>query len=173
MPLDVSLKFDGTQGVTSLETQSAGDESRRRTASMGVMRKAFSVSDDRYKISNGISQEVPVEFLSNFVAEVRTTELAVVGVGVSFELSNRAFYRVVAVDADGKRSGPSDYAAAPRPFIFSQPPAAATKGNEFQHPRGTIRSLGDLRMRIIAGRRRPVSGMSKSLNSASSAVPPG
>lgn len=151
VPLDVSLKFDRAQGVLHWRPNPQG----RIPASYriyGSEEKGFSISDDRYKVSNGISQEVPVEFLGNFVAEVRTTELAVVGVGLSLEQSNKAFYRVVAVDADGKRSGPSDYAAAPRPFIFSQPPVAATKGKEFQHRMSTIRSLGDLRMRIIAGK---------------------
>ena len=62
------------------------------------------------------------------------------------------FYRVVAVDAAGKRSGPSDYTAAPRPLIFSKPPARATKGEEFRYVVSAIRLLGDLRMRIVAGK---------------------
>src|SRR5207247_134706 len=43
-------------------------------------------------------------------------------------------------------------AAAPRPLIFSKPPAAARKGEEFQYAVSAIRSLGDLRMRIVAGK---------------------
>jgi hypothetical protein len=67
-------------------------------------------------------------------------------------LANKSFYRVVAVDAAGRHSGPSDYAAAPRPFIFSRPPATATVGKEFDYTVSTIRSLGDLRMRMVGGR---------------------
>jgi hypothetical protein len=92
------------------------------------------------------------EFPANFVTEVRTSELSVVGPEVKFEEANKAFYRVVAVDAAGNRSGPSDYAAAPRPLIISPPPAAATVGKEFRHMVRTIRSLGDLRMRLVGGK---------------------
>ena len=35
--------------------------------------------------------------------------------------ANKTYYRVVAVDEQGKRSGPSDYATGPRPVIYSKP----------------------------------------------------
>ena len=66
--------------------------------------------------------------------------------------ANRAFYRVVAVDDKGKRSGPSDYAAAPRPFIHSKPLETAQVGIAYRYQVVTIRSLGDLRMRIVEGK---------------------
>jgi hypothetical protein len=125
----------------------------------GSDEKGFSISDEPYPVSIGISKDLPETFSANFIAEVRTTELPVVGVvsgsvgkPATTDLANRAFYRVVAVDASGHRSGPSDYAAAPRPFIFSQPPATAAVGKEWQYTLSTIRSLGDLRMRMVAGR---------------------
>src|SRR4029077_7377054 len=68
------------------------------------------------------------------------------------KLMNKAFYRVAAVDAAGKRSGPSDYVAAPRPFFFSRPSKTTTQGKEFNDEVWTVRSLGDLRMRIVAGK---------------------
>jgi hypothetical protein len=71
---------------------------------------------------------------------------------VALERANKAFYRVVAVDAAGKRSGPSDYAAAPRPLIYSKPPARATEGEEYVYAVSTIRSLGDYRMRVVDGK---------------------
>ena len=40
--------------------------------------KGFSVSDEPYKVSTGISKDLPVEFPANFLAEVRGTELPVV-----------------------------------------------------------------------------------------------
>jgi hypothetical protein len=66
--------------------------------------------------------------------------------------ANRAFYRVVAVDDSGKRSGPSDYAAAARPFIFSKPPDAAKVGTEYRYQVSAVRSLGDLRVRVVEGK---------------------
>ena len=90
--------------------------------------KGFSVSDRPYKVTVGVSGKMPSEFPANFVVETAATELEVVGPGVKLPGANRAFYRVVAVDAAGNRSGPSDYAAAPRPVIVSAPVTAARKG---------------------------------------------
>src|SRR5262249_22707681 len=88
----------------------------------------------------------------NFVAETSNTELVVLGAGVDLPNANRAFYRVVAVDDRTQRSGPSDYAAAARPFIYSKPPEVARVGMDFRYPVSAIRSLGDLRVRIVAGK---------------------
>ena len=41
--------------------------------------KGFSVSDTPYKVTVGVSQELPAEFPANFVAETSATELEVVG----------------------------------------------------------------------------------------------
>jgi len=72
--------------------------------------------------------------------------LRVVGPELREPNANKASYRVVAVDSQGNESGPSDYAEAPRPFVFSQPPPARV-GVPFQYHPGVIRSLGDLRCR--------------------------
>ena len=37
-------------------------------------------------------------------------------------------------------------------MIFNQPPATGAKGKEYEHTLATIRSLGDLRMRIVSGK---------------------
>src|SRR5262249_20409044 len=52
----------------------------------------------------------------------------------------------------GKRSGPSDYAAAARPFIYSKPPETARVGMEYQYQISANRSLGDLRLRVVDGK---------------------
>ena len=52
----------------------------------------------------------------------------------------------MAVDQQGKRSGPSDYATAPRPIIFSKPALAAKVGAEYRYQVQSNRSLGDLRI---------------------------
>jgi hypothetical protein len=150
-PQDVTLKLDGQRGVLRWTPNSLG----RKPAAYRVYasdEKGFSVSDEPYKVSTGVSKDLPVQFAANFLAEVRGTELTVVGPDVAQAGANKAFYRVVAVDAAGKRSGPSDYAAAPRPFVVSQPRTDAVKGKEFQYQLATIRSLGDLRMRMVGGK---------------------
>jgi hypothetical protein len=118
----------------------------------GSDEKGFSVSDGPYRREVGQSREVPAQAPANFVAETPDTELAVLGAGVDLPNANRAFYRVVAVDDRGERSGPSDYAAAARPFISSKPPEAARVGTEFRYQVAAVRSLGDLRLRIVEGK---------------------
>src|SRR5262249_44140595 len=66
--------------------------------------------------------------------------------------ANKAFYRVVAVDRAGKRSGPSESAEAPRPVIFSQPGKKVKTGSDYMYEVAVIRSLGDLRTRVVDGR---------------------
>ena len=53
---------------------------------------------------------------------------------------------MVAVDPQGKRSGPSEYATAPRPIIYSKPALTATVGAEYRYQVAANRSLGDLRV---------------------------
>jgi hypothetical protein len=91
-------------------------------------------------------------FPANFIAETTATELAVLGPGVGSPAANKTYYRVVAVDAQGKRSGPSDYASAPRPIIFSAPVAAANAGRQYRYSVRATRSLGDLSARIKEGK---------------------
>src|SRR5947209_4077922 len=66
--------------------------------------------------------------------------------------ANRAFYRVVAVDEQGKRSGPSDFAMAPRPILHSRPVTEAKVGSEYRYALSAIRSLGDPRTRMVNGK---------------------
>ena len=62
--------------------------------------------------------------------------------------ANKTYYRVVAVDEQGKRSGPSDYATAPRPLIYSQPIMTAKVGTLYTYRVCANRSLGDLSARM-------------------------
>jgi hypothetical protein len=86
------------------------------------------------------------------VAEVAGTEVAVIGPEVRLPNANRAYFRVVAVDSQEKRSGPSDFAEAPRPLLCSRPVTAAKVGSEYRYPLCAVRSLGDLRTRVVNGR---------------------
>jgi hypothetical protein len=114
--------------------------------------KGFSVSDQPYAVTVGISQKVPAGFPANFVVVTAGTELEVVGTHADLPGANKAFYRVVAVDEAGNRSGPSDFAASLRPVVFSRPVTRAKIGVEYRYPVEVVRSVGDLRMRIKRGK---------------------
>ena len=75
----------------------------------------------------------------------------VVGADLGMANTNCAFYRVVAVDAKGVRSGPSDYADMPRPMIWSRPEAEARTGERYTYRVKVVRSIGDLRTIVIDG----------------------
>jgi hypothetical protein len=153
-PVEVVLESEkGTVGKVLLRWKPppAGTKPIRYRV-YGSDEKGFSVSDKPYRRSVGLSKDLPAQAPANFVAETANTELVVLGAGVDLPNANKAFYRVVAVDARGKRSGPSDYAAAMRPFIYSRPPDTARVGTEFHYQVSAIRSLGDLRMRVVAGK---------------------
>lgn len=85
-------------------------------------------------------------FPANFVGETTATEAVVLGPQAALLRANRVFYRVVAVDERGVPSGPSDYASAPRPFIYSEPVVTAKVGQQYSYQVASTRSLGDLRM---------------------------
>jgi hypothetical protein len=118
----------------------------------GSDEKGFSASDEPYRRNVGQSKDVPADAAANFVAETSGTELVVLGADANVPNANRAFYRVVSVDDRGQRSGPSDYAAADRPFIYSKPPDATKVGTEFRYQVSAVRSLGDLRLRTVIGK---------------------
>jgi hypothetical protein len=152
-PADVALEFDPARGTGILKWK-PGPSGRKpaKYRVYGSDETGFSVSDEPYKVTVGISKEVPPTFPSNFLGEVAGTEIAVVGREIALPNSNRAFYRVVAVDDQGSRSGPSDFTAAPRGFISSLPAQKAKVGAEYRYPVAAIRSLGDLRTRVVDGR---------------------
>jgi hypothetical protein len=139
------------QGILRWKPNPAGRKAVKYRV-YGSDEKGFSVSDEPYRRNVGQSRDLPAQVAANFVAETSDTELVVLGAGVDLPNANRAFYRVVAVDDRGKRSGPSDYAAASRPFIYSKPPEAARVGTELRYQVAAIRSLGDLRLRVLEGK---------------------
>jgi len=113
--------------------------------------KGFSVSDEPYKVNVGNQKDGrSPDFPANFVAEVAGDSLPVIGPDVQLPNANRAFYRVVAIDDRGNRSGPSDYVAAPRPLIYTSPTPTARVGAPYDYRAETLKSLGDLRCRTLA-----------------------
>jgi hypothetical protein len=152
-PQGVSLDFDRerNRGILRWTPGTRG----RRPAAYRVYasdEKGFSASDQPYKVTVGVSEQMPAELPANFVAETSGSLLEVVGPHVKLPGANKAFYRVVAVDAAGNRSGPSDYAAAPRPVIVTAPVTRARIGAGYRYPLAAIRSLGDLRTRVVNGK---------------------
>jgi hypothetical protein len=115
----------------------------------GSDEKGFSVSDEPYPVNVGEKDESGLDgsFPANFVTETEATEMVVIGVGLTTPNTNRAYYRVVAVDRNGTRSGPSDYVEAQRPFIHSAPESRTRVGASYRYQLRCIRSLGDLRAR--------------------------
>ena len=108
----------------------------------GSDERGFTASADSYAVFDGAeSRDVP----GNRLAATGDTSIVVAGAGLPPEAGNRGFYRVVAVDADGIRSGPSDYVEAPRPFIYSTPPRTIAAGERLQYQVRAVRSIGDLR----------------------------
>jgi hypothetical protein len=115
----------------------------------GSDERGFSISDEPYDIDVGTSTELARRRPANFVAETERPELAVLGADLDLVNANKAFYRVVAVDGKGTRSGPSDAAAAPRPFIVEKPSVTARRGLPYEGRISTLRSLGDLRLKWV------------------------
>ena len=152
-PVDVTLEpvKDASKVVLRWKANSAGSKPVKYRV-YGSDEKGFSVSDKPYALNVGQSKDVPAQAPANFVVETSDTELIVLGAGVDLPNANKSFYRVVAVDDKGKRSGSSDYAAAARPFIFSKPLESAKVGTEYRYQVATIRSLGDLRLRVVDGK---------------------
>src|SRR5262245_54285804 len=152
-PVEVALNYDKDKriGVLKWKANSAGQKPVKYLV-YGSNEKGFSVSDVPYIVSIGVSKELKPDFPANFIAETTATELAVMGEGVESQSANKTYYRVVAVDSQGKRSGPSDYATAPRPTIYGKPVAQAKVGTEYRCQLQANRSLGDLRLRVVDGK---------------------
>jgi hypothetical protein len=152
-PIDVTLAFDPERSVGMLRWRpSPVGRKPAKYRIYGSDEKGFFASDEPYKAVVGVSKEIPSARPANFIMEVAETETAVIGAEVKLANANRAFYRVVAVDEQGKRSGPSDFAEAPRPIVYSRPVTDAKVGSEYRYALSAIRSLGDVRTRVVGGK---------------------
>jgi hypothetical protein len=122
----------------------------------GSDEKGFTIADQKHQSVVGVTKEDMAEwnpwFPANFVAETTASEMAVLGPDVNLPAANKTYYRVVAVDEQGRRSGPSDYTVAPRPVVYSRPVLSARVGDEYRYQILANRSLGDLSSRMADGR---------------------
>ncbi|HPD15699.1 MAG TPA: hypothetical protein PLE19_12155 [Planctomycetota bacterium] len=152
-PLDVKLDWDEAKGVGTLTWQ-ANPVGRRpaKYRVYGSDERGFTVMDKPRQLSLGVSAKTDMAAWNpwappNFIAETPETRLVVMGPDAP-AAGNKTYYRVVAVDEAGKRSGPSDYAVAPRPIIYSRPVVAAKVGEPYKYQVSANRSLGDLTARM-------------------------
>jgi hypothetical protein len=152
-PVDVTLAVNRDRGTGVLRWQpnSVGRKPAKYRI-YGSDEKGFTISDEPYKAVVGISKVVSPDRPANFVTEVNVTEANVIGAEIKLSNANRAYYRVVAVDEKGNRSGPSDFAEAPRPILWSRPVTTARVGSEYRYALAAMRSLGDLRTRVVDGK---------------------
>jgi Transglutaminase-like superfamily len=117
----------------------------------GSDERGFSVSKIRYlvirKAGRGIRRPTKPNTPPNFLALTAETSMTVVDSASAKTTLNRPFYRVVAVDKHGTKSGPSDYAELPHPFVYSEPVTTATARKPYRYQMQTLRSIGDLQAR--------------------------
>jgi hypothetical protein len=152
-PTDVTLVINRDRGTGILRWKpnpTGGKPAKYRI--YGSDEKGFTISDVPYKAIVGVSKVVSANRPANYVMEVLATEAAVIGAAIHLPNANRAYYRVVAVDAKGNRSGPSNFAEVTRPILWSRPVTAAKVGSEYRYALAAIRSLGDLRTRVVDGK---------------------
>jgi hypothetical protein len=154
LPLDLTVDCDAATGSGKLKWKAnpVGTKPAKYRV-YASEEKGFTVADEPFQSTIGISKKEmgawEPRFPANFVAETDGTEMVVIGPDAP-KAANKVYYRVVAVDAKGKRSGPSDYTTAPRPVIYSKPMTTAKVGEKYQYEVCASRSLGDLTARMIS-----------------------
>ncbi len=147
VPAEVRVVFDEAREVGHLKWKPAtqGREAVKYLV-YGSDEKGFTASDRRRQLPLGVTKKEMAAWdpwaPDNFIGETAETEMAVIGSGVDNPKANKTYYRVVAVDAKGKRSGPSDYATAPRPVIHTRPVTKARVGTAYTCEVAANRSLG-------------------------------
>jgi hypothetical protein len=156
-PLEVTVDYDRARGLGTLRWKANPiGRAPAKYRVYGSDEKGFTIADQRHQGVVGVTKEAMAGwnpwFPANFIAETTATDLAVLGPDVDLAAANKTYYRVVAVDEQGKRSGPSDYATALRPVIYSKPVVTAQVGAEYRYQVLANRSLGDLSARMVEGR---------------------
>lgn len=91
------------------------------------------------------------ELPANLLARETGTSLTVPVPADGGDGSVAVYYRVVAIDAVGTRSGPSDYCELPHPLVISRPVTTATIGRPYAYRMRSLASLGDLQFRSRNG----------------------
>jgi hypothetical protein len=154
-PVEVTMDYDRAANTGTLRWKPNPIGRRAvRYRIYGSNERGFTVSDEPYKVFVGQSRDAGLSspFPGNFIAETDQTRLVVLGTGAPTADSSRAFYRVVAVDENGKRSGASDFVAAPRPVMHGPTVIPAKAGQRLSYQVPCTRSIGDLRAYMEGGK---------------------
>lgn len=150
VPQNVHIKTDWEKRTQTLSWQSNSvGNTPDHYEIYGSNERGFSISREPYEVVVG--NQKTETFPANFICKTNQTSIQVAGSEI--ENGNAAFYRVVAVDHEGIRSGPSDMADAPRPLIVSQPSLQAIANQTYTYQIKTITSIGDLRCESKGPRR--------------------
>jgi len=145
VPLDLQLETDWTSRSIALHWRPNPQGSPVDHYEIyGSDERGFTASREPYSVFMGRDQEEKT-FPANLLTTASETRLTVVSPDILDDRGNRAFFRVVAVDAAGRRSGPSDFVDAPRPFIHTLPPPSAVAGQICTYQIKALGSIGDLR----------------------------
>jgi hypothetical protein len=163
VPLDVKLAPDDAGGLTLQWRPNPQGQPPVTYKVYGSDERGFTASDTEYLVNRGrgfvktveeydskpanAPDAGPVKTPANLIARVDQTSLPVVGLKLELPNTNKAYYRVVAIDAAGNQSGPSDYAEVPRPFVLTPTPQRAQVGKPYRCQLRVICSIGDLRCR--------------------------
>ena len=163
VPLDLRLEPATGDGLVLHWRPNPAGERPVSYKVYGSNERGFSASDSEYLVfrgkgfvktmdqytgkPSGAADAGMVKTPANLVGTTSETRMQVVGPVLAAPNTNRAFYRVVAVDAAGNESGPSDYVAVPRPFVANRPVTNALAGKPYHYQPQVIRSIGDLRCR--------------------------
>jgi hypothetical protein len=144
IPLEVDTQVDWEQrAVTLTWSTNPEGEAVDHYEIYGSDERGFSASAEPYEVVTGKGKE-PDIFPSNLIGKTANTSALVAGAGSEVDPPDKAFFRVIAVDANGARSGSSDFAETPRPFITTRPDSAAIAGDTYRYQMNAIRSIGEL-----------------------------
>jgi hypothetical protein len=135
VPKGLVLTQDNEAAITLHWEKNLSGNAPARYRVYGSNERGFSVGNDMIQaMAKGAA---PV------VMETTDASLLVGGHTAEGPLANLAYYRVVAIDAAGVESCPSDYVELPRPFVHTAPVTTAKADAAYQYQLKTISSLGD------------------------------
>jgi len=143
LAIHLDMDWDARQGTLHWQPNPKGQPPVRYEI-YGSNERGFSISREEYSINAGESEADGKRLMpANFLYATEATSAVVVENSV--QAGNHAFYRVVAIDETGARSGPSDYVEAPRPFVFTPLPERIPFDTTTTVALQSIHSIGDLR----------------------------
>lgn len=144
MPLDLKLEPDyDKRGIVLSWTPNGVGSPADHYEIYGSDERGFTAHREEFDRYEG-RETGAVRQPANMIATTTSTSCRVVGEDVAAGAGNLSFYRVVAVDGRGRCSGPSEYAEAPRPFVYTLPKPRAPVGQEYQYQVRSLISGGDL-----------------------------